>query len=594
MKKSQPWHHTRFGAVTLWLGSLELAVPVLAFTAAALAVGTYLESTRDTRVAREFVYGAWWFIALMALVCVSLVFAVISRYPWKTRHIGFITVHAALIALIIGGFWSMFGRVEGHLALEEGQSGDSIETEEELLELLEHQAGDFATIGTVHVPRTPAVLDLSGVRMQFVERWANTREQSVVSNDSPGPFRAIQVSPMEGAGAVWVGEEEKAGGASVVAGLRIRVLSDGTGWEPPPAHGTQEPGFAFVAGDQRYPLADEGQEAIPGWTIVTIRRFERGLVSAGGLTENPSGPENPAIDVIITDGAGTRERHTAFLNFADMVMNRTLEGAAQSGARLIPTGGGREPETLIVYGPINAMGIGYVASDGTARAIDPPASLPATLDLGSRRVTILQQFDRARGDSRIVKAAKASENRPALVVRAGDATELIVVPWKGMASIHADGRHLMARFGPGVVPLPFSVHLSDFRKSDYPGTDMAMAYESDVFVTLPDKGQTSFRIYMNNPYTHGPWKVYQSGFVGDRVSVFSVMRDPGLTLTYIGSTFLCIGIVVIFYSRSLSWGHPGIPVAFAHKEPPHAQPLPARAVDRRPAPVEQPVGSCSV
>ena len=34
--------------------------------------------------------------------------------------------------------------------------------------------------------------------------------------------------------------------------------------------------------------------------------------------------------------------------------------------------------------------------------------------------------------------------------------------------------------------LPFSIELADFRKLDYPGSDMAMAYESDVSFTLPD------------------------------------------------------------------------------------------------------------
>jgi hypothetical protein len=31
---------------------------------------------------------------------------------------------------------------------------------------------------------------------------------------------------------------------------------------------------------------------------------------------------------------------------------------------------------------------------------------------------------------------------------------------------------------------------------------------------------------------------------------------------YLACTGLCIGILVTFYSRSLSWGHPDIPVPF--------------------------------
>lgn len=119
---------------------------------------------------------------------------------------------------------------------------------------------------------------------------------------------------------------------------------------------------------------------------------------------------------------------------------------------------------------------------------------------------------------------------------------------------------MVLQFGSRRVQLPFSVRLADFKKTDYPGTDMAMAYQSNVGVTLPGQPEITYDIYMNHPFAHGPWKVYQSGFVGEHVSVFSVMHDPGLMLTYIASAVLVLGVAVTFYSRSMSWGHPGIPI----------------------------------
>jgi cytochrome c biogenesis protein ResB len=96
---------------------------------------------------------------------------------------------------------------------------------------------------------------------------------------------------------------------------------------------------------------------------------------------------------------------------------------------------------------------------------------------------------------------------------------------------------------------------------------MAMAYESDVEVT-PDAGQAqAFKIHMNHPYKQDGWKVYQSGFLGEDVTVLQVTKDPGLVPMYLACTSLCIGILVTFYSRSLSWGHPDIPVPF----PPSAE-----------------------
>ena len=72
MKTSHNWHTTTFGRVALFLGSVRLAVPVMVFVAAALAWGTYLESTAGAKTSRATVYGAWWFIGLMGLVSIKV------------------------------------------------------------------------------------------------------------------------------------------------------------------------------------------------------------------------------------------------------------------------------------------------------------------------------------------------------------------------------------------------------------------------------------------------------------------------------------------------------------------------------------------
>jgi hypothetical protein len=592
MKKQLPWHHTRAGSIVLWLGSIQLAVPILGATAVALAVGTYLDSTKGFKVAKEAVYGSWWFLAVMGLVCVSLIFAVITRYPWKRRHVGFITVHAGLLGVIAGGFVSLFGRLEGHLPLEEGKSSSIMETQDDQVELVEHQGGQFTTVASARGPDGPTVLNLAGNRIQVVERWANSREEQVVNDDAPEPFRGVLVAAQQGAEPRWVGEEGKAGAAPVLADLLVRVLPDGVAWEPPAKETEGAPAkadFAFTFEGKKFPLGEEGQEAFPGWKIASIKKFARAFVGGEGIIESAGGAENPAVDVHITDGKGTTERHTSFLNFPDMVMSRVVEGSAVSGAKLSPAA---EPkvETLVIYGPVTATQVGYISPGGEARVIDFNGTFPANLDLGLRKVTLVRQFARARGGWKTIRAEAAKDNRPALVLRIGDATELTVVPFKGTVPIVAGGRNMMFRYVPRTFQVPFEVKLVDFRKMDYPGTEMAMAYESDVEVTLPGKSPTSFRIFMNNPYQHGPWRVYQSGFVGETVSIFSVMRDPGLTLTYIACTVLCIGIVITFFSRSLSWGHPGIPVGFGQKEWSNEAPVAAH-IPADPVVVTAPIGT---
>ena len=187
MKRSQPWHDTPFGTTAAWLGSIQLAVPVLVMVAVALVWGTYLESTQDGRVARAAVYGSWWFMALMGLVCVSLIFAVVTRYPWKRKHVGFIIVHASLIALIAGGFWSLLGRIEGHIGLEQGSASGTIEMDQECLELSDHEAGQFRIIGEIDAPTRPGRYMIGGFPLEVVEAWGNTRESFEIKDDGADP-----------------------------------------------------------------------------------------------------------------------------------------------------------------------------------------------------------------------------------------------------------------------------------------------------------------------------------------------------------------------------------------------------------------------
>lgn len=564
MRARHDWHHSAFGRLALFLGGLRLAVPVMAFVAVALAVGTYLDSTQGAKVAFRFVYGSAWFIALMGLVCLSLIFAVITRFPWKRRHIGFITVHAGLIILIVGGFWSLFGRLEGRVMLVEGDRSNEMEINTNRLELVrgDPQSLDIQAWASAedHVSGTVRLAD---VTLEIVDRWDNTTEERYIADDGPAPLRAVEITldPRTTDGQ-WVAEASKSGGPAFLGGMTVRVLGAGEAYEPPAAAPAGDgPGYAFVVGGQRYPLGDEGEEAFPGWTIESIRLFRSAIVGAGGLSENPEGSPNPAADVVITNGQGTTERHTSFENFPDMQLSRTLEGSAQSGAQLAHAGGS-EGETLVISGDPPAVRATYVGK-GQVRTFEHDGALPWTFEVAGRSITILDQVSRARMASRFIEAPAASEFRPAVLVRVngGDPQALA---WK--SSVRAPGDNRWIRFGPRRVVLPFSIRLKDFRKRDYPGTAMAMAYESDVSVTEPDGNTTDLTVFMNNPYAYDSWKVYQSGFIEDHISIFSVMRDPGLPLTYVGCVVLCVGIVITFYSRALSGGHPGVARPMSRKE----------------------------
>ncbi len=108
-------------------------------------------------------------------------------------------------------------------------------------------------------------------------------------------------------------------------------------------------------------------------------------------------------------------------------------------------------------------------------------------------------------------------------------------------------------------PVPFTIELVDFRKMNYPGSTIAMAYESDVLITDSNGRSHTQTIRMNNPHKFNGWKVYQAGFEGSNTAILLVTKDPGLLPMYVGCTFLCLGILIMYYSKAYSRGHPGIP-----------------------------------
>ncbi|WP_413584437.1 cytochrome c biogenesis protein ResB [Bdellovibrio sp. HCB274] len=100
------------------------------------------------------------------------------------------------------------------------------------------------------------------------------------------------------------------------------------------------------------------------------------------------------------------------------------------------------------------------------------------------------------------------------------------------------------------VDLGFPLELKEFRKSQYPGSTKAMAYESSV--SYGDGKEVL--ISMNEPLQHEGFSIYQAGFdqlpnSSQFVSILSVNKDPGRVLKYLGSLIMSIGILLLFYFR---------------------------------------------
>ncbi|MCB9839041.1 MAG: cytochrome c biogenesis protein ResB [Phycisphaeraceae bacterium] len=550
------WRHTRWGAAVRFVGSLRLAIPVMALVVIAMIAGATLDATFGGDAAARFVYATGWFIGLMGVIALSLIASVATRYPWKQRHTGFITVHAGLLILIVGGFWSLFARVEGRVILREGDSAGVAELYAPRLELLDAGGSAVRPVSSVRAgDDRRGRVRLGPLTLTILDRWPDTREEATIADDGDEPLRAFRVvTTSTGDSGRWIAQASRTGGPVRLDSFNIVVLGEGEAWSAPGSDPLSI--YRIVDGGQRAALPDVGEEAAPGWRVLAIHHFAAAIATGEGLVEddNPAAP-NPAIEVLLSDGAGTVERLTAFERFPGMSMRRRAQGEADSGLQIEVVSGA---EKLTLFGQPGALRAVYTDAAGNVQRSEHGGALPWTIRAGGDELTIVEQATHAHATTRFVAAPVTSDKpRPALLVQMEDGRQL-PIPWKSAVPVGLDGRLLRLRYGPGSVSLPFAIRLDDFRRTDYPGTTMAMSYASDVVATSDSGDERRATITLNRPLSIAGWKVYQSGFEGDTVAVFTVARDPAMPLVYAGCVVLIVGIVLTFYGGKFSRGHPGV------------------------------------
>lgn len=118
-----------------FLASIELAVFIILAIAAFSAAGTIYEAKYDREVAFSIVYRGFWFTSILFLFMVNLLFAALSRLPWKRHHIGFLVTHLGLIILLIGSVITAFWGVDGSIALGEEETQQAVRLEEDYIHL---------------------------------------------------------------------------------------------------------------------------------------------------------------------------------------------------------------------------------------------------------------------------------------------------------------------------------------------------------------------------------------------------------------------------------------------------------------------------
>ena len=104
------------------VGSLRLAVTLIAVYAGVLAWATLVESQHGAAAAHFAIYDAGWFTALNALLALNVLCAVMIRFPWKWRQTGFLVTHLGILVLLAGCLATRQLGIEAQLPIFEGQT----------------------------------------------------------------------------------------------------------------------------------------------------------------------------------------------------------------------------------------------------------------------------------------------------------------------------------------------------------------------------------------------------------------------------------------------------------------------------------------
>lgn len=103
-----------------FLASLKLAVIVIILIAIITAVGTIVEAKYDAYAAKKLVYDTIWMYGIMTLLTINLVAVMVDRWPWKVRHLPFLSAHVGIILLLLGSLLTSEYGLDGNLVVPVG------------------------------------------------------------------------------------------------------------------------------------------------------------------------------------------------------------------------------------------------------------------------------------------------------------------------------------------------------------------------------------------------------------------------------------------------------------------------------------------
>jgi ResB-like family len=115
-----------FDRVFSGLGSLRLAVVTMLTLGSTCAYATFYEMSHGTEAVQRDIYKTWWFALILLTLALNIFCVMMSRYPWKAHHAGFVLAHIGILTLLAGSLISLHYGLDSNMALYEGETTDRV------------------------------------------------------------------------------------------------------------------------------------------------------------------------------------------------------------------------------------------------------------------------------------------------------------------------------------------------------------------------------------------------------------------------------------------------------------------------------------
>ena len=120
---------------------------------AVLAAGTIVEKLHGSDFARIHVYGAWWFVALWALVALLIVYMAVKCKMWKRLSVG--ALHLSILFILLGALLTMLTGQHGRMKLEPNRPNSHFFIQEKGGEITKHALPFSLTLDRFEIETYP-------------------------------------------------------------------------------------------------------------------------------------------------------------------------------------------------------------------------------------------------------------------------------------------------------------------------------------------------------------------------------------------------------------------------------------------------------